>query len=562
MLNQSTRSWEPLVSANGLVFDFALGHTIAGALIQGYKNVADGDGRLIVGGLPFEADYTGFTRTDGGCTLVTTSTVMSQLKITRRITVPNTGAEDFARTIDVFENATDSDITTTVSVVGNLGSNAATRVFATSDGDTDVETTDTWIGTDGGAGTPAVIHYIHGPLGLKPTSVEVIGDNIRWTYDLTVRAGKTARLGYFTIVADNVWTAIGAANALVTDSGFGAEAASFLSTAELQSLVNFLPADALPAATVILDTDTPRTTSVLTATATKYHPAGDPVALTFVWKINGAVVRTYATEDLTDSFDLVASGVQPDDVITVEVTPDDGILSGTTATDTATVVGSVRTWDGGGSDDRWTNAVNWADDIAPITGDLLVFAGETQTTSFNDFPAYTGFEGIVFDSAGFTLSGNLLLLAPRYGHGIENVLGQNRIDLPLALSQLSKIVVRAGSLVIGPDALPEFLVNGRVDIQSGSLVLDYDGQTNPGTTVNELLTVSYSVLDTSHFYCGRLQSSNANAKLGLGWRDDADAKLLTIAFAPYGDADLSGTVDFSDLGALLAHYGTAGNPWR
>jgi hypothetical protein len=68
--------------------------------------------------------------------------------------------------------------TTTVRIVGNLGSNSATSVFATSDGDTTLETTDQWIGTDDtdGTGTPAVIHYIHGPAGLQPTSVVRTGN--------------------------------------------------------------------------------------------------------------------------------------------------------------------------------------------------------------------------------------------------------------------------------------------------------------------------------------------------------------------------------------------------
>ena len=86
--------------------------------------------------------------------------------------MPNTGNEDFARTVDVFSNPTASPITTTVRIVGNLGSDAATTVWGTSDGDNLVETTDQWIGTDDadGTGTPAIVHYIHGPAGLKPSS--------------------------------------------------------------------------------------------------------------------------------------------------------------------------------------------------------------------------------------------------------------------------------------------------------------------------------------------------------------------------------------------------------
>ncbi len=163
----------------------------------------------------------------------------SGLTVSRKVTVPNTGDEDFARTIDTFTNSTDAPITTTVTIVGNLGSDAATRVFATSNGDDIVEATDQWIGTDGGPGTPAVIHYIHGFEGLVPTSTEVIGDNVRWTYDLIVQPGETVRLGYFTIVAETEADAIAAANALVTPDGFGGQAVAFLDLDALVSLANF-----------------------------------------------------------------------------------------------------------------------------------------------------------------------------------------------------------------------------------------------------------------------------------------------------------------------------------
>src|SRR5208282_412480 len=109
----------------------------------------------------------------------------------REVTVPDGGGQDFARTIDTFQNSTGSSITTTVTILGNLGSDAATAVFATSDGTGVVGPNDQWIGTDDaidGGGTPAVISCIHGPADLVPASVSLIGDNLTWTYRLTVPA--------------------------------------------------------------------------------------------------------------------------------------------------------------------------------------------------------------------------------------------------------------------------------------------------------------------------------------------------------------------------------------
>ena len=55
--------------------------------------------------------------------------------------------------MDVFTNPTGSDITATVQIVGNLGSDAATAIFATSSGDTVLTSADQWFGTDDGSET-------------------------------------------------------------------------------------------------------------------------------------------------------------------------------------------------------------------------------------------------------------------------------------------------------------------------------------------------------------------------------------------------------------------------
>ena len=190
----------------------------------------------------FQPTTPSYTMANSGQSIITAAGTAAGLTVSRKITVPNTGSDDFARTVDSFTNSTNSPITTTVTIVGNLGSDAATNVFATSDGTGIVSPNDQWIGTDDasdGSGTPAVIHYIHGPLGLRPISVTVIGDNITWTYNLTVAAGQTVRLESLTIVATTRAAAIASARALVTGTAFGGQAAAFLSSDELNSLANF-----------------------------------------------------------------------------------------------------------------------------------------------------------------------------------------------------------------------------------------------------------------------------------------------------------------------------------
>ena len=114
------------------------------------------------------------------------------------------------------------------------------RVFATSDGSGVVGSGDQWIGTDGN-GTPAIITYIDGPLSLQPTSVSLNGDDLQWTYNITVAAGTTVQPG----AISRSWrrrprrppkprpTPWSAAAVLA------ARPAAFLSSGELQSLANF-----------------------------------------------------------------------------------------------------------------------------------------------------------------------------------------------------------------------------------------------------------------------------------------------------------------------------------
>jgi autotransporter-associated beta strand protein len=71
---------------------------------------------------------------------------------------------------------------------------------------------------------------------------------------------------------------------------------------------------------------------------------------------------------------------------------------------------ATETWDGGGGDDYWQTDANWGDDTKPNSADTLVFSGTTRTSTSNDYPANTQFNGIQFTNTvagqGFTLAGN------------------------------------------------------------------------------------------------------------------------------------------------------------
>lgn len=84
---------------------------------------------------------------------------------------------------------------------------------------------------------------------------------------------------------------------------------------------------------------------------------------------------------------------------------------------TANSFATIKVWDGGGTDSYLATAENWSDNVAPVSGDYLVFSGSTRTSITNDYdPATTSFKMIVFSnnytaaSAPFTLSGNEIVL--------------------------------------------------------------------------------------------------------------------------------------------------------
>src|SRR5262245_5374979 len=68
------------------------------------------------------------------------------------------------------------------------------------------------------------------------------------------------------------------------------------------------------------------------------------------------------------------------------------------------------TWDGGGSNDDFGTANNWADNSQPVTASDsdLHFAGSTRLTPNNNYGSFNAFRHFFFDSGAgsFTIGGN------------------------------------------------------------------------------------------------------------------------------------------------------------
>lgn len=101
---------------------------------------------------------------------------------------------------------------------------------------------------------------------------------------------------------------------------------------------------------------------------------------------------------------------------------------------TVTASKPTFTWDGGGADANWKTAANWAGDVAPSPGSVLVFpAGAAQLTNSNNFSAGTGFHSIRFEGASYVITGNRIALAAGVVSDLSNTgLGPN-LKVPITL---------------------------------------------------------------------------------------------------------------------------------
>src|SRR5438128_536270 len=140
---------------------------------------------------------------------------------------------------------------------------------------------------------------------------------------------------------------------------------------------------------------------------------------------------------------------------------------------------AVATWDGGGADNHWTTAANWAGDVAPQAGDDLVFpAGAARLTNVNDFAAGTAFQLIKITGYSYNISGNAIAL----GNGITVDLPAGgtaainpKISFPITLSAAQTF---KGIFASGPPfpVSSGFVDSGAIDLNGHKLTVDNGDQ--------------------------------------------------------------------------------------
>jgi autotransporter-associated beta strand protein len=102
------------------------------------------------------------------------------------------------------------------------------------------------------------------------------------------------------------------------------------------------------------------------------------------------------------------------------------------------------------------------------------------------------------------------------------------------------------------------LTGGGANIKAGKMVFDYTGEGSPAATIKGLLTTSYHA---GAWNTGKFNSTTADSNKGLGWVDNTATSQVTVAQTLYGDANVSGGVDLSDLASLGANWNSTGKVW-
>lgn len=186
----------PLVFHDGLGFAWDIEQN--GSINDGTNDAFDGAFYLYVNSVGFGSDQP--TRSANAREIIFTSENIADLTVIRRVYIPEEiGA---ARFIDSITNTGDTFLNITFARAGNLGSDSATQVLLTGNGDTTFDSRDSFVISDDSdgqpGGDPVITNLIQGStpdaLALRPHIASLNGDGIQSEYRISLRPGETVSL--------------------------------------------------------------------------------------------------------------------------------------------------------------------------------------------------------------------------------------------------------------------------------------------------------------------------------------------------------------------------------
>jgi autotransporter-associated beta strand protein len=265
--------------------------------------------------------------------------------------------------------------------------------------------------------------------------------------------------------------------------------------------------------------------------------------------ISGAILSYGGTLTSTNGFTVqsgTASIVLAGNVGLTKTTSGTVVLSGVNAYTGLTTVS--------------TGTLAYGINNAISTGGVTISGGTLSVSGYSDLVgavtlasgAIAG--GTLTSTSGFAVQSGSASAVLAGGVGLTKATA-NTVVLSGVNVYAGLTTVNAGVLELAASAQGPVLGVGGSDIKAGKIVFDYSGS-SPAATIQSLLAASRA----SGWTSGQFRSSTADASHALGWADDGLGK-VTVAYALYGDTNLDGAVNGTDLNVVLSYYNTSGATW-
>ena len=215
-----------------------------------------------------------------------------------------------------------------------------------------------------------------------------------------------------------------------------------------------------------------------------------------------------------------------------------------------------QVWNGGGSDNTWTNVANWVSGVPPsfVNGDYLTFAGSTQTTANMNTNFIIGSLTFSNNASSFTITNSNYTLT--LGGGVvNNSANAQTINVPVSVSAVQPINAASGNITVGGAVSG---AGGLTTSGSGAVTLSGANAYTGNTTINGgtlELAQSFATLPTNSTVT---IASGAVLKLTAASVTNKVANLITNGVAAgnglYSSANSSGFITgsgFLQVGAAV-----------